>query len=245
MRKAFKKVLLKHEKKTDNSKTPIQTTPAPPDSMGTQETSPNSASMFAHAHNFTIHGSQFNNAQNMTTIQTIYNEGTPLTKLPYSWQAFHDCELGVQFNRKSCAEGTRVQILEDIEKWATSPISQSSWGYWMCGMAGTGKSTIAKSTCLLLEEKGILAGSFFCSRQIPECRDYRLIIPTLAYQLAQYSETYGMILKDVLIKNPDISTKSPRDQIPKLLVDPWNIVCKAGHQEINTPVFVIDGLDEC
>ncbi|KIK59415.1 hypothetical protein GYMLUDRAFT_111311, partial [Collybiopsis luxurians FD-317 M1] len=78
-----------------------------------------------------------------------------------------------------CMEGTRKEILAGIEKWASD--SDTPLGYWICGMAGTGKSTIAKSMCLRLEDQHVLAGSFFCSQQIPECRDYHFIIPTLAY----------------------------------------------------------------
>ncbi|KAF9067121.1 hypothetical protein BDP27DRAFT_935644 [Rhodocollybia butyracea] len=77
------------------------------------------ALMFSDAHSFSIHGGQFNNAQNITNN---YFEGTPLSKLPYSWQAFHDSDLGLKHNRKPCAEGTRLQILEEIEEQGKAPL---------------------------------------------------------------------------------------------------------------------------
>ncbi|KIK59416.1 hypothetical protein GYMLUDRAFT_169465, partial [Collybiopsis luxurians FD-317 M1] len=161
----------------------------------------------------------------------------------YSVQALHDFDLGTQKKRNPCAEGTRVQILADIEKWALS--SDTPLGYWICGMAGTGKSTIAKSMCLRLEDKHLLAGSFFCSRQIPECRDYRLIIPTLAYQLGQYSREFDEHLKKLLNEDPDIVTKGPKVQVAKLLVKPWVECIQTEGLQLCRAVLVLDALDEC
>ncbi|KIK58999.1 hypothetical protein GYMLUDRAFT_170361, partial [Collybiopsis luxurians FD-317 M1] len=161
----------------------------------------------------------------------------------YSVQALHDYELGAQQRRNPCIEGTRVQILAEIDDWACNPHGSS--GYWICGMAGTGKSTIAKSMCLILQEKNCLAGSFFCSRQIPECRDYRFIIPTLAYQLAQYSLEFNDHLGKLLAEDPDIVTKSPHVQVLELLVKPWMASIQARTMQSCTPVFVLDALDEC
>ncbi|KIK64750.1 hypothetical protein GYMLUDRAFT_121165, partial [Collybiopsis luxurians FD-317 M1] len=114
-----------------------------------------------------------------------------------------------------CHEGTRVKIIDNIKKWAEDPNSTS--GYWICGMAGTGKSTIAISTCESLAEKGTLAGSFFCLCQIPECNKYGSIIPTLAYQLASYFRGFAFALRDVLNRNTDIASKKPKKQVQRLL----------------------------
>ncbi|KIK55441.1 hypothetical protein GYMLUDRAFT_106348, partial [Collybiopsis luxurians FD-317 M1] len=140
-----------------------------------------------------------------------------------------------------CVEGTRVQILAEIEQWALG--TDSLPGYWICGMAGTGKSTIAKSMCLILEAQNNLAGSFFCTRQIPECRDYRFIIPTLAYQLAHFSTNFNIRLRRLLNQDPDIVTKSPIVQVCKLLIEPWLACIEA--REMASPVIVLDALDEC
>ncbi|KIK61842.1 hypothetical protein GYMLUDRAFT_114124, partial [Collybiopsis luxurians FD-317 M1] len=142
-----------------------------------------------------------------------------------------------------CAQGTRVQILADIEKWANN--SDTILGYWICGMAGTGKSTITKSMCLILEDKDLLAGSFFCSQQIPECRDYQFMIPTLAYHLGHYSKEFNMHLRRVLTEDPDVVTKSPEVQIAKLFVKPW-LECVQGEElQSCKPILVLHALDEC
>lgn len=153
--------------------------------------------------------------------------------------------MGLKLSRKICAHNTRVNILAQIEKWATISGPESVLGYWMCGMAGTGKSTIAMSTCQILKARGILAGSFFCSRQIPECRDYALIIPTLVYQLAMFSEIFADALRDSLVKKPDLGTKQPNVQLEELLIKPWKAVTKSGALRGHMLVMVMDALDEC
>ncbi|THU91294.1 WD40 repeat-like protein [Dendrothele bispora CBS 962.96] len=164
------------------------------------------------------------------------------SKLRNSEQAPHN----VGPDKTPCTDGTRVTILNEIMDWVQDSDSpNASLGYWMCGMAGTGKSTIAKSLCLMLEEQQLLAGSFFCSRQIPECRDYHHVIPTIAYQLAYYSCTFGETLEKVLEEDQSIALKEPSDQVKKLLIQPWEAVKKTGRFGGHVPVIVIDALDEC
>ncbi|THU88525.1 WD40 repeat-like protein [Dendrothele bispora CBS 962.96] len=139
----------------------------------------------------------------------------------------------------------RVQELQfSIRLWIGC-ITLPPLGYWMCGMAGTGKSTIAKTLCSEFEEQQLLAGSFFCSQQIPECREYDYIIPTIAYQLAYYSRTFGETLQKVLEEDPRIADNGPSVQVKKLLVQPWEAVMKTKRFEGCLPVIVIDALDEC
>ncbi|THU88522.1 hypothetical protein K435DRAFT_679610, partial [Dendrothele bispora CBS 962.96] len=144
-----------------------------------------------------------------------------------------------------CIKGTRVTILNKIMDWIHNSSPDTPLGYWMCGMAGTGKSTIAKTLCSELEKQQLLAGSFFCSRQIPECREYDYIIPTIAYQLAYYSRTFGETLQKVLEEDPRIADNGPSIQVKKLLIQPWEAVMNTKRFEGCLPVIVIDALDEC
>ncbi|KAF5357509.1 hypothetical protein D9758_012498 [Tetrapyrgos nigripes] len=173
-----------------------------------------------------VHGNQCNNTPDI------------LDKLRPARQAFHD--VGA---KKGCIEGTRTEVLHNIMTWAEGSSPESPAGYWMCGMAGTGKSTIAKSLCMMLEEKGLLGGAFFCSRQIEECKNYCNVIPTIAYQLALYSNnspTFIQAIEKVLKQNPDIASKDPQIQIKQLLIDSWK-----NPPAPNPMVVVIDVLDEC
>jgi hypothetical protein len=161
--------------------------------------------------------------------------------LKYSEKAFHD----VISSRSECTPGTREKILKKIMDWAKLSSNDTPLGYWMCGMAGTGKSTIAQSICNTLENEGLLAGSFFCSRQTDGCSNYDSIIPTIAYQLGRYSRTFAEGLLKALESDPDLASKNASKQIQKLLIDPWKSVITAKSFQHSTPVVVIDALDEC
>ncbi|THU81936.1 hypothetical protein K435DRAFT_766984, partial [Dendrothele bispora CBS 962.96] len=163
----------------------------------------------------------------------------------YSQKAFHYVDIGNGHAREGCTPGTRKKVLKDIEKWAdgTSPVK--TLGYWICGMAGTGKSTIAKSVCNTMENRKMLAASFFCSRQIPECRDQSKIIPTIVYQMAQFSPIFGRELVTILQGDPDKISRPPSEQLEMLLVGPWMKLVRSGAMHSYTSVIIIDALDEC
>jgi adenylylsulfate kinase-like enzyme len=52
--------------------------------------------------------------------------------------------------------------LRDLQRWSTDPAAHRI--FWLDGMAGTGKSAIARSFCRFLHENSLLGGSFFCLR---------------------------------------------------------------------------------
>ncbi|KIK58262.1 hypothetical protein GYMLUDRAFT_171319, partial [Collybiopsis luxurians FD-317 M1] len=142
-----------------------------------------------------------------------------------------------------CTQGTRVEIMKNITEWANASEREV---YWMGGMAGTGKSTIAKSLCETFEEKmQILAGAFFCSRQLPDCRDYTKIIPTIAFQLAHYSCTFAEALTRELQKDSKLADKEIKKQMKWLLLKPWKEAANISKLTGKIPVVVIDALDEC
>ena len=65
-----------------------------------------------------------------------------------------------------CFPGTRESILKDLMLWARSPQDQNV--FWLNGLAGTGKSTIAQSFSEAVAEEGFLGASFFCSQDYLE-----------------------------------------------------------------------------
>ncbi|KAF5351487.1 hypothetical protein D9757_013235 [Collybiopsis confluens] len=177
-------------------------------------------------------------------IGNLLNENI-LAKLGHSPQAFYDTDVALKYGRTPCLEGTRTRIREDIQSWASNP--KESTGYWIWGMAGTGKSTIAVSACQELKSSDncTLAASFFCSRHIAECSNYRKIIPTLAYQLARTFRRFAVALGNIYNIDPDIAFKKPEEQVLNLLVKPWQAVVVALQEGMKLPVVVLDALDEC
>lgn len=135
-------------------------------------------------------------------------------------------------------ENTRVKLLDDIDDWSRDP--DVARIFWLDGMAGTGKSAIARSVCHMLREAGLLAGSFFCSRGIRE--DVGCIIPTISMSLARRNASYRAALVDVLSSNPDIGHYTVELQIEHLLEKPLGAAFLTKRP---TLVFVVDALDEC
>jgi len=139
-------------------------------------------------------------------------------------------------NRRGCLRGTREAVLNEIELWASdynrSPI------FWLNGLVGTGKSTIAQTISERVFADGLLGAAFFCSRDFKDRSNLHFVFPTLAFQLAHKYPAFRSILVPLLQLNPDVAYESLYKQMEKLIVGPLR---SAG---IST-VIVIDALDEC
>ncbi|CAE6407425.1 hypothetical protein ACGC1H_005728 [Rhizoctonia solani] len=142
--------------------------------------------------------------------------------------------------RSSCTPGTRQPQIDLILEWVRN--SKSAKTFWMNGMAGTGKTTIAYSVCDALDESFGLGASFFCSRSIKKCRQVKHIIPTIAYQLARFSLPFRCALDRVLKSDSDTPTRALNVQYQKLIVEPLLRVKGSLPTDF---VVVIDALDEC
>jgi len=75
-----------------------------------------------------------------------------------------------------------VDVLHQLEEWLE--VEQGQHVFWLNGLAGTGKSTIAQSFAEIAFAGGKLGASFFCSRDFEDRSNLQAIIPTLAFQLA-------------------------------------------------------------
>jgi len=153
-------------------------------------------------------------------------------------------ELDIQ-TRVECTPGTRTQVLDMLIAWTLDP--EGTPFFWLNGMAGTGKSTIAQSICNRLNADGRLAASFFCSRSAGGGRnDARQIAPTIAFQLAHHVQGFMQQVCEVL-RTPDVTTQSIEKQLQQLLWEPLDnafMAPEASWNEIPL-IVVIDGLDEC
>ena len=139
-------------------------------------------------------------------------------------------------NRNGCLKGTRESVLAEIEHWT----EDFEWPpiFWLNGLTGTGKSTIAQTVAEMLFADGHLGASFFCSRGVEDRSNLQLIFPTLAFQLAQQYPEFRLSLIPLLQSNPDLTHESLQNQMQKFLVKPLQST------DIST-VVVIDALDEC
>jgi len=140
--------------------------------------------------------------------------------------------------------GTRGSILNQITAWATNGPGQEdvlqSTPYWIYGLPGIGKTSLAHSICSKLDERKQFAGAFFCRRDDTNSSDPRNILPTLIYQLAKTSPPFRSIVTDHLHKNQHMTPQSMK--VTLFLEFIRSIPC---HSNPDTLVVVIDALDEC
>ena len=139
-------------------------------------------------------------------------------------------------NRQGCLKGTRKGVLQEIEQWLMS--DQGQRVFWLNGLAGTGKSTIAQTFAETSFADGGLGASFFCSRDFEARSNLQAIFPTLAFQLAYRYPPFRKELVQVLKACPDVGQESLCSQMEKLIVGPLQTT------HIST-LIIIDALDEC
>ena len=139
-------------------------------------------------------------------------------------------------NRQGCLRGTRKDVLQEIERWLTDERAQRV--FWLNGLAGTGKSTIAQTFAEMTFADGKLGASFFCSRDFVDRSNLQMILPTLAFQLAYRYPPFRKELLGVLKATPDAGRESLCLQMKKLIVGPFRA------NPIPT-LIIIDALDEC
>ena len=139
-------------------------------------------------------------------------------------------------NRQGCLRGTRGEILLQLECWLKD--KQDRHIFWLNGLAGTGKSTIAQTFAENSFADGDLGASFFCSRDFEDRNNLQVIFPTLAFQLAYQYPLFRVQLLQILRANPSAGEESLCSQMEKLIVTPL----KSTH--IQT-LIIIDALDEC
>ena len=139
-------------------------------------------------------------------------------------------------SRKGCLKGTRRTVLDEIERWMCDfnkpPV------YWLSGLAGTGKTTIAQTIAERTFAGGQLGASFFCSRDFGDRSNLKFIFPTLAVQLARKYPEIRSILVPLMQSDPEIADESLYNQMDKLIVQPLK-------QTSISTVIIIDALDEC
>ena len=136
--------------------------------------------------------------------------------------------------------------METIRAWATSPTAESTGErlpniFWLNGLAGTGKTTVAYTVAEQCHVKGILGASFFCSRSIADCNDPSKIFPTIAYQLGMFYRPYRDHVAEVLHRDPLLVYASISRQIEELIVQPLKLL----RDNFPLCIVVIDALDEC
>ncbi|KAG8692358.1 hypothetical protein FRC09_011247, partial [Ceratobasidium sp. 395] len=185
-------------------------------------------------------GIKLNANTNVWRIVDEHATQNRLDRLPYSAEAKYRSAEEDVLGRNACTPDTRVDVLEKLRVWAQGGDKQKI--YWLNGMAGTGKTTIAYSLCAQLQGAGKLAASFFCSRQLPSCRNVNHILPSIAYQLASFSRPFRHEVSSALERLSDAHNHPIDLQFESLIAAPLRAIRKTLPENL---VIVIDALDEC
>jgi hypothetical protein len=127
-------------------------------------------------------------------------------------------------------------------EWSNSPSQKGI--FCLKGMAGTGKSTISRTVARSLKDANHLGASFFFKRGEGDRGNAKKLIPTLTRQLMHWCSELRSGVQMALDHDPDIASKSLREQFEKLLLQPLLSLDQLGRQP-QMAVVVIDALDEC
>jgi hypothetical protein len=141
-----------------------------------------------------------------------------------------------------CYGETRKEVLEKVEHWGADQDGKCI--FWLSGMAGTGKSTIARTVAGRFKEKGELVVSFFFKKGQELRGDAKALFTTLATQLASVMPDLKPSICRAIEKDPNISEKTPGRQWEDLIFKPLQDF-KCGLFKSPTLILVIDALDEC
>ncbi|KAF7363055.1 WD40 repeat-like protein [Mycena venus] len=145
-------------------------------------------------------------------------------------------------DRDGCLPGTRRDILSLIIAELTKPFSVDSQNlFWLYGVAGAGKSTIAMSIHQIFDSLGLLGASLFFTRG-NDTSSPSSVIRTIAYLLAESNTDIASEICYAIRQHRHIGNASIEEQFQRLLVEPLDRAKKHIHAPI---LIILDALDEC
>uniref|UniRef100_A0A8H7N3N1 Nephrocystin 3-like N-terminal domain-containing protein n=1 Tax=Bionectria ochroleuca TaxID=29856 RepID=A0A8H7N3N1_BIOOC len=110
-------------------------------------------------------------------------------------------------------------------------------------MAGTGKSTIARTISQELADKNKLGASFFFKRGEGDRGRAAFFFPTIAAQIARQLPSLAPFVRNEVEADPSINHKALNDQFDSLIVKPIQQLPRPSQRQ--TLAIVVDALDEC
>ena len=146
-----------------------------------------------------------------------------------------------EYNRTSCLENTRRNVIGDVMAWITDNSNKAKKVVWVYGLAGTGKSTLSTTIAQIMRRLKRLGAFFFFNRDIPQ-RNFATLIRTLAYQLALFDTHFCAVFSRVEATNENIAGMPLEFQFETLLSDN---TLKSVEWPGGPIVLIIDALGEC
>ncbi|OBT38470.1 hypothetical protein VE00_11134 [Pseudogymnoascus sp. WSF 3629] len=158
------------------------------------------------------------------------------------------CADGAPFNAfrrdyaRDCLPGTRVELLKEITTWGNT--SNGPCIFWLSGMAGTGKSTIARTIARHFADEQRLGASFFFSRGQGDLGHAEKFFTTIASQIAHTMPTLKRHICEAVAEDHRVGSQGLREQWEKLV---FRLLSKMENTLLQRLpiILVIDALDEC
>lgn len=123
-------------------------------------------------------------------------------------------------NAPACHPDTRTKILADVRSWIADE-NRKTTVLWLHGPAGSGKTAICQTLAEQCDEDEDLAATFFFEGGSAGRDDARLLVTTIAYQIANSIESAKGHISNAVLKNPQqIFEKTIRVQTRDLLIKP-------------------------
>ncbi|KAF4974216.1 hypothetical protein FZEAL_8854 [Fusarium zealandicum] len=186
------------------------------------------------------------------TVQKT-QEALSISALPCALNAVFD-SADISRTESPCLEGTQNKVLSNIQEWAESPDGKAI--YWLQGMAGTGKTSVALTVAKALSngepfspggrpvQTAFLAASFFFEQGDATRNSTKTFYPTIARSLAHSFPDIKPHLVEAIEKNLGIESKGLQPQMEHLLVGPLSTLDQQTFLPIRL-IVVVDALDEC
>ncbi|KAH8092483.1 hypothetical protein BXZ70DRAFT_1010801 [Cristinia sonorae] len=143
-------------------------------------------------------------------------------------------------SRPLCLPQTRTRLLQQISTHLTSLSDDNI--LWMHGIAGCGKSTIAKTVSTFFDVQKRLAAYIAFDRHSNQSSP-QYFIRTLAYQLATFHPLIRKRLLEAGPKKHELDRMDMAQQFDTLISGPLLDICELGTE--GPLVIVLDALDEC
>ncbi|KAL4738256.1 hypothetical protein BDV11DRAFT_216083 [Aspergillus similis] len=141
-----------------------------------------------------------------------------------------------------CHPETRRQLLRLINDWSCDRNGKSI--FWLNGMAGTGKSTLARTVARSLRADGRLAASFFFKRGEASRGNASRFFTTIASPVASSIPAAAEHIREAVHSTPMIADKGLGIQFFELIVQPLRGL-KIQLTAAAPKILVIDALNEC
>ncbi|CAG7847963.1 Vegetative incompatibility protein HET-E-1 [Serendipita indica DSM 11827] len=136
-----------------------------------------------------------------------------------------------------CLQGTRQAVLDKISHWAEDDMSDKPI-FWLCDIAGSGKSSVAMSAAASWRAEGTLGAQFFFSMTSAEASNTEKLCSTIARELTHHIPALSPHIADAVKRSPAITRNSLGEQFSTLVAGPLNHLDKR-------VIIVIDAIDEC